>query len=129
MTAGGDRSIQGIAGEQAAARFLRRKGMKVLRRNWKARSGEIDLIVRDGDALVFVEVKARSSEHWGAPQDSVTPAKQCRLTRAAEEFVSRFRVSDRPLRFDIVSVLLAEDGPVIQHFPDAFSPRYPRKRR
>jgi putative endonuclease len=129
MTAGGDRSIQGIAGEKAAAQFLRRKGMKVLRRNWKGRSGEIDLIVRDGDVLVFVEVKARSSERWGAPEDAVTPAKQIHLTSAATEFVARHRVRDRLLRFDVVSVLLTDEGPVIQHFTDAFPPRYAGKKR
>lgn len=129
MTAGGDRSASGIAGEKAAARFLKCKGMKILRRNWKGRSGEIDLIARDGETLVFVEVKARDSEKWGAPEEAVTPAKQRCLTSAALDFISRYRISDRPMRFDVVTVLLGDGSPDIQHFTDAFTLRYGRKKR
>jgi len=114
----------GSEGERLAGRFLRELGMRILQRNCGSRFGEIDIIARDGDEVVFVEVKTRTSGRWGEPVEAVTPAKVRRLRRAAEQFASRSRIRDYPLRFDVVTVLLDASGggsPEIRHYPDAFS--------
>lgn len=112
----------GEAGEKAAARFLRKLGYGILRKNYRARSGEIDIIARDGEEVVFVEVKTRSAATWGDPENAVTPSKQMKVCRAAEEFASRNRLRERPLRFDIVAILIAEgQAPECRHYKDAFA--------
>jgi putative endonuclease len=122
MKSGGDRSQEGRAGEEIAAKYLRKRGFQILRRNWRGRSGEIDLIARDGDTLVFVEVKAGASDRWGGPEEAVTPLKQRKLIMAAQEFVCRGRISDRPMRFDVIAVLTGDGEPQVRHLPDAFQP-------
>lgn len=111
----------GRTGEQLAAEFLKKKGYKVLRRNCRSALGEIDLLMRDGDEVVFVEVKTRTANTWGEPEAAVTPAKQRRLGRQAERFATRHRLRGHPLRFDVVAVLLEDDRPPeLRHYPDAF---------
>ena len=111
----------GPAGEKAAARFLKRRGCRILRRNCRAKYGEVDLIVRDGEAVVFVEVKTRRSRTWGDPQDAVNPVKQRKLCLTAAAFAEKHGLQHRPLRFDVVTVVLGEEGPPeIEHFRDAF---------
>ena len=115
-------SDTGPVGERLAARFLRKQlGYKILRRNCRSKLGELDLIVRDGDEVVFVEVKTRSSRTWGDPETAVTPAKRRKLCRAAAAFAARNRLREHPLRFDVIAVLL-EDGlePELKHYKDAF---------
>ena len=112
----------GPLGERLAARFLRKQlGYRILRRNCRSKLGEIDLIARDGNEVVFVEVKTRSSRTWGDPETAVTPAKRRKLCRAAAAFAARNRLREHPLRFDVVAVLL-EDGrdPEFRHYKDAF---------
>ena len=112
----------GDRGEALAAGFLRKIGYEILRRNFRSRLGEIDLIARDGEEVVFVEVKTRSSERWGEPEDAVTRGKQRRLYQAAKQFADHNRLHDRTLRFDVVSVLLADGRePEFTHFKDAFA--------
>ena len=113
----------GDRGERAAARFLRRMGMNTLMRGYRTRRGEIDLIARDGDVLVFVEVKTRRR---GEPAEAVTPTKQRRITETSLHFLKRYGLLDGPravpCRFDIVAVVWP-DGlgrPAIEHSPDAF---------
>jgi putative endonuclease len=123
-----DRAEAGERGERLAAGYLRRIGYDILRRNCRTKLGEVDLIVRDGEEVVFVEVKARSSPAWGEPEDSVHPAKQKRIALAAREFVVRHRLDDHPLRFDVVSILLPPDlAPEFRHYKDAFTLRPPRR--
>lgn len=111
----------GPRGEQLAARFLKKQGCRILRRNCRSKFGEVDLIVRDGDEIVFVEVKTRTSAQWGDPAAGVTPRKRARLRLAAERFATRARIRDYPLRFDVVAILLAEEAePDIRHYRDAF---------
>lgn len=110
----------GERGEREAARFLRRKGMRILTRNYRTPRGEIDLIARDGDTLVFVEVKSRRR---GLPAEAVTAEKQRRLTLAAVRFLKRYNVLGLVgWRFDIVAVVWPDDRrpPTIEHVPDAF---------
>jgi len=111
----------GRAGELAAGWFLRKLGYRILRRNYRLGHDEIDLIVRDGDEVVFVEVKTRSSRTWGDPQIAVTPAKQRKVARAAVAFVEKNRLRERPLLFDVVAGLVEEGcEPEIEHYKNAF---------
>src|SRR5438309_9353337 len=88
--------VLGERGERAAARFLRRQGLRVLLRGYRARSGEIDLIAREGEILVFVEVKARRQ---GVPAEAVTPEKQRRITLAALHFLRKYDLPEQRSRF------------------------------
>jgi putative endonuclease len=118
---GKSRRELGEQGERLAEEFLRKLGCKILRRNWRTRLGEIDLIARDGDEVVFVEVKLRSTADWGDPQESVRPGKRRRICLAASEFADRNRLHGYTLRFDIVAVLLPDGGtPEVRHYKDAF---------
>jgi putative endonuclease len=113
--------VLGSAGERAAARHLRRQGFRVITRGYRTPRGEIDLIARDGNTLVFVEVKTRRA---GQPAEAVTPEKQRRLTAATLQFLRRFRLLEHPCRFDVVAVVWPDDGhpPTIEHFRNAFEP-------
>lgn len=100
----------GARGEKAAAKFLRRHGYKVLLRGFRSRSGEIDIVCRHKDWLVFVEVKTRKSEQFGAPSEAVDERKQRHITKVALDYL---RLLDNPpvkFRFDIVEVLLRGDA-------------------
>lgn len=111
--------VLGRDGEREAARFLRRAGMRVLVRNHRAPSGEIDLIARDGDTLVFVEVKTRRE---GVPAEAVTPEKQRRITLAALHFLRRHRALEVRSRFDIVAIVwpVGARTPRVEHIRNAF---------
>jgi putative endonuclease len=111
--------LLGDRGERAAARFLRRRGLRVLLRGYRTRFGEIDLIARDGETLVFVEVKARRQ---GVPAEAVTAEKQRRITLAALQFLRKHRLLDVRSRFDIVAIVWPDERgqPQIEHIPNAF---------
>lgn len=113
---------RGRLGERAARRHLGRAGLKFLAANFRGRRGEIDLVFRDGDCLVFVEVKARSSEEWSRPAAAVGRSKQRLLARAAWDYLRLLRFPEVKIRFDIVEVLLGADGEVreVRHLPNAF---------
>jgi putative endonuclease len=91
----------GVEAEEESCRLLRGLGYRIVSRNWRIRSGEIDIVARDGDVLVFVEVKARSGDGFGGPEAAVGPAKRRRMIAAAKAFVSRTGC-DLPARFDVV---------------------------
>jgi putative endonuclease len=91
----------GAEAEEETCRLLREKGYRIVYRNWRTRGGEIDIVARDGDVLVFVEVKARSNDGFGGPEAAVGPAKQRRMILAAREFIARARC-DLAARFDVV---------------------------
>lgn len=110
----------GERGEALAAEFLKRLGYDILQRNCRKQYGELDLVARDGRTVVFVEVKTRASGHWGDPADAVGPRKQRKLCLTALAFTARHRLHDRPLRFDVVAILLA-DPPDIRHHVNAFT--------
>jgi putative endonuclease len=109
----------GDRGEREAARFLRRSGFKVLTRGYRTNEGEIDLIARDGDTLVFVEVKSRRE---GSPAEAVTLEKQRRLTLAALHFLKRFNLLEQRSRFDVIAIVwpVAKRRPTIEHIRNAF---------
>jgi putative endonuclease len=112
----------GQRGEAAAARFLMRKGYKIIARGDRAKLGEIDLVAVHRDTVVFVEVKTRQSPDFGNPEDAVDGVKQRRLTRLAVAFLKRHRLLDHPARFDVVAVTWpeAKGRPAIEHFDNAF---------
>jgi putative endonuclease len=111
--------LLGDRGEREAALYLRRHGLRVLRRGYRTDHGEIDLIALDGDVVVFVEVKARRQ---GTPAEAVTPEKQRRLTLAGLHFLKKFGLLDQRSRFDVVAIVWPEDRspPRIEHIRDAF---------
>ena len=100
---------RGASGEKLACRYLRQHGYKILHRNFRGRSGgEIDIVCRDRDTLVFVEVKTRSREDFGRPFDAVGREKQKRISRGA---LAWLRMLDNPeilFRFDVVEVIVTE---------------------
>jgi putative endonuclease len=111
----------GQLGERAAKKHLQRQGLKYLTANFRTDRGEIDLVMRDKDCLVFVEVKTRSSEEWVRPAAAVDAERRRRLTRAGLDYLRLLRNPPVKVRFDIVEVLLA-DGVVreIRHLPNSF---------
>lgn len=117
---------RGRLGERAARTHLRRLGMKFLTANFRGR-GEADLVFRDAEVLVFVEVKTRSSEVWVRPARAVDARKQRLLTQTALDYLRLLKFPNVPVRFDIVEVLLA-NGKVreVRHLPNTFrmSPPY-----
>ncbi len=112
----------GDQGEEAAARFLARRGFTILDRKLRSRFGELDLVARDGRTVVFVEVKARREGAGDPPQAAVDGRKQARLARLALGYLARRRLGDASCRFDVVAVTVDREGAVqtIRHFPDAF---------
>jgi len=112
---------RGILGERAAKKFLHRTGLKFLAANFRSDRGEIDLIFRDTDCLVFVEVKTRSSEAWTRPAAAVNAERRRRLTHCALDYLRLLKNPPVKIRFDIVEVLLA-DGQIreIRHLPNTF---------
>jgi putative endonuclease len=109
------RAETGRRAEDLAAAFLAAKGLTVVERNFRAKSGEIDLVARDGDEVVFVEVRARASRDFGGAAASVDAGKRRRLVRAARVWLAA-RGWDGPCRFDVVAV----DGGRLEHLPAAF---------
>jgi putative endonuclease len=116
----------GKLGERAAKKQLKRQGLKFLTANFRSPRGEIDLIFRDRDCLVFVEVKTRSSEEWTRPAAAVDKERRGRLTRTALDYLRRLRNPPVKVRFDIVEVLL-QDGTVreVRHLPNTFAMERP----
>ena len=112
----------GSLGERAAKRYLKGLGLKFLTANFRSRRGEIDLVFRDEDCLVFVEVKTRSSEEWTRPAAAVNGCKRRLLTKTALDYLRMLPLHPVKMRFDIVEVLL-RDGQVgeVRHLPNSFS--------
>ena len=113
---------RGELGEQAAKRLLQQLGLKFLAANFHSEHGEIDLIFREGDCLVFVEVKTRSTEGWTRPAAAVNARKKKLLSQTALDYLRRLKNPGVKFRFDIVEVLLGEGGVrEIRHLPNTFA--------
>jgi putative endonuclease len=111
----------GRRGEAAAALHLEALGWRLLARSFRTSRGEVDLVARDRDVLVFVEVKARSTLACGRPAESVGPIKRARLAAAARAWLLRYGGAEPPCRFDVVEVLERPDGDLdVRHVRDAF---------
>ncbi len=119
-----DRARLGRWGEKRCERFLQNKGMRTLIRNYTCKLGELDLVMVAADGtLVFVEVRSRADETFGPAEATVTPAKRERVSKAARHFIAAHRIEDRPLRFDVITLVLGHRGPPqIRHYENAFVP-------
>jgi putative endonuclease len=106
----------GRFGEDLAARHLSEAGYEIVERNWRCRSGEIDILARDGDALVVCEVRTRSGPGFGTPLESVTRAKASRLKRLAALWLAERRLNIPEVRVDVVGVTRSPDcPPIVEH--------------
>jgi putative endonuclease len=103
-TPAGAAAKAGEPGESLACEFLRRNGYQIVTRNFRCRSGEVDVIARQGDTTVFVEVKDRGSASHGEGHEAVTFAKRRRIIRAAQLYAASRGLSESPLRFDVISI-------------------------
>ncbi len=110
------KKLLGRIGEKTATDYLKKKGYKVLHTNYKTRLGEIDIIAKDGENVVFVEVKTRSNEKFGLPSEAVNKRKREKYFKVASEFLIRNHLTNAPCRFDVVEIEECE----INHIIDAF---------
>ena len=113
----------GKMGEDLAVQYLTDKGYEILERNWRNIHKEIDIIAKDGETLVIVEVKTRQSDDHGEPDLAVTKRKQHMLIAAANAYLFKTQM-DIETRFDIVSIVFNNGEPVIDHIEDAFLPHW-----
>lgn len=111
----------GKYGERVAAAYLQERGVEVVERNWRCATGELDIVARDGDVLVFVEVKTRTSAQWGTPAEAVTRVKANRVRALARAWLADHPHVYVGLRFDVISVLRRPAGAAdVLHLQDAF---------
>jgi putative endonuclease len=116
----GGRKARGRAAEALAAAFLEGLGARVIARNHAIKRGEVDLVCEDGQTVVFVEVRSRSSEAQGGPEETVDRRKRRRVVGAATDWATRNGALERAIRFDVVAVTFGEGEPRLEHFPAAF---------
>ena len=110
----------GKSGEDLACAELERRGYAIIARRYRVRGGELDVIARDGQTIVFVEVKTRVGRMFGEAAEAVTPRKQLRMTRLAEEYLMRHHLADCPCRFDVVSVHIGAGTQIVEVIQNAF---------
>ena len=101
-------------------RHLKTKGFRVLARNWRFRQWELDLVCRDRDTVVFVEVKTRKAHSMATPGDALTRTKQDRLVKAASHFLTEFNLWDAPCRFDLAAVTATGSALDVEHIENVF---------
>lgn len=109
----------GKKGEDLAENHLRKNGYRIIQRNWGAEKYEIDIIASDSEFIVFVEVKTRSSDQWGKPEDAVSKTKIKRIVEAADFYLKANDI-EKPARFDIITVVINNKTIEIDHIEDAF---------
>lgn len=117
-----DKQETGRRGEDAAAAYLERIGMTIVDRNWRCPSGEVDVVFLDGQTLVLCEVKTRSTDAKGTPEEAVTPQKQKRIAKLARTYLAEAGAEPAEVRFDVISIrVLAEDRALLRHHRAAFT--------
>jgi putative endonuclease len=114
------RQSLGHTGENLACDELRRRGYEILARRYRSRFGEIDIVARSNQTIVFVEVKTRAGDDFGGAAAAVTPWKQRRVAQMAVDYLSRHELHDQPCRFDVVTVDLKDSGPEVMVYEHAF---------
>ncbi len=114
----------GKKGEEIALRFLKKKGYRIIERNYVCKMGEMDIIAKEKDTLVFIEVKTRTSTKFGPPQLAVHSSKQRQLSKVALNYLNEKRLKDVKARFDVVAILLEQQGEKIELIKDAFDLKY-----
>ena len=110
----------GKAGEELAVALLKDKGYKILARNYKTKLGEIDIIACDKDVYCFIEVKTRHSDKFGLPSEAVSAFKQRQISKAALVFLKENHLLDKKSRFDVVSIIYAQELPKLDLIKNAF---------
>ena len=110
----GARKQLGDAGEEIAARELIQRGYLVRDRNWRSAEGELDIVARQGQTLVFVEVRTRRGDRFGTPEDSITPAKRAHLVAAAQAYLQAHALEDCDWRIDVVAVEMTTRGQLVR---------------
>jgi putative endonuclease len=111
----------GNYGEDLAAQALEERGYEILERRYRTRHGEIDIVARSRETLVFVEVKARTTSEFGTAAEAVTRWKQRRLARMAADYLARHNLTDCPCRFDVVAIDGSPPHPEVTVYPTAFT--------
>ncbi len=114
----------GESGEAIAARHLKKKGYRIIETNYRTKIGEIDLIAKDKDTIVFVEVKSRRSWQFGNPKAAVTPQKQRKISMVALQYLKSIHRSNASARFDVAAVTITRDKPHIEIIKNAFELAY-----
>jgi putative endonuclease len=120
MTLDNAKQVLGKEGERIAEQYLKKKGYKLIERNYRCHGGELDLIVLDRRVVVFVEVKTRTGQGFGSPFEAVEYHKQKRMIRAAQFFLNEKNLHQRDARFDVVGVSWSGREPVVEHIENAF---------
>ena len=115
----------GKKGEEVALRFLQKKGYRIIETNYVCKIGEMDLIAKEKDTLVFIEVKTRTSTIFGPPHLAVTQFKQRQLSKVALNFLKEKKLEDVKARFDVVAILLGQKGEEIELIRNAFDLNWP----
>lgn len=111
----GQKQILGKYGEDIAASFLQDRGYSILERNWRCEIGEIDLIAKYKESLVFVEVKTRSGQGFGHPFEAITKSKVARMRQLAVQWVNTHESSGLSLRLDAIAVLVQDGKVAVEH--------------
>ena len=120
MSVNNARQVLGKEGERIAERFLKKKGYKLVERNYRCAAGEIDLILLDHRVIVFVEVKTRTGHGFGTPLEAVEFRKQRKMIHAAQYFLSAKGLHQREARFDVVGISWPQSEPLVEHIENAF---------
>ena len=115
-----NRRSSGKIGEDKAVEYLTRKGYAIVVRNYRFEHGEIDLVARDGEELVFVEVKSRHSMLFGNPEDAVSVHKRRQLRKTAEGYLFEHDIENVPCRFDVIAIQYSGDDYEVRHYVHAF---------
>ena len=112
----------GAKGEKLAAKFLRRKGYRIVQRNYKCKLGEIDIVAQINGMFAFVEVRTKSTAEFGPPQYSITTAKRKQITKAALSYIREKNLAGQSCRFDVIAVTFSPESrrPKIEHIENAF---------
>lgn len=114
---------RGVTGEDYAVCALQKSKYEIIERNFRTPAGEIDIVARDRDCLVFVEVRTRSSVEFGLPQETVVARKRDRLCRAARWYLQKNKRDDAVCRFDVVAIVVNDaESPRVEVIKDAFRP-------
>ncbi|NCP45647.1 MAG: YraN family protein [Flavobacteriales bacterium CG18_big_fil_WC_8_21_14_2_50_32_9] len=116
-----EHNLLGKKGEEKAVEFLKKLGYEIVATNWLEQKFEIDIIAKDGNEFVFVEVKTRSTDFFGTPEEAVTPAKQNHLIEGADFYIQQHEI-DLEARFDVIAIVLNKQNITINHFKAAFYP-------
>ena len=116
-----DRKELGQRAEDLACEYLSNQGLTVVERNYYIRGGELDIVALDGEMVVFVEVRSKSSQQYGLPEETISVKKRQFLYRAAEQYLTKNEWLERNCRFDVISVLFEAENVQIKWYKDAFS--------